>query len=272
MQYGAEIWGLNKSAMYIENIHLFALKRFLGVHVKTPNELVYGETGRYPIYINSSVQCVRYWLKMLRMDNDRLPFKAYKMLLGLESRGKKSWVSCIRDFLFQNGFGFVWINQGVENVNVFLKELRQRLVDNRWQGWDENIQSSCRYSFYRTFKTNYDCEAYLYLDLDRHVTFFMTRFRLGISNITVHRYRYANIRERDMLCPLCKKANEDEVHFLFSCPVYLDLRHEHIPRKFSENPCSFRAALLMANQNKAVMKNVCLYLYKAFKRRGTMLS
>ena len=49
-------------------VHLFGLKRYLGVDRKTPNDLVYGEAGRFPIQINASVRCVRYWLKLTRMD------------------------------------------------------------------------------------------------------------------------------------------------------------------------------------------------------------
>ena len=48
-QYGAELWGLDKAAVHTEKVHLFALKKFLGFHMRTPNDLVYGETGKYPI-------------------------------------------------------------------------------------------------------------------------------------------------------------------------------------------------------------------------------
>ena len=30
-QYGSELWGLDKAAIHIEKVHLYALKRFLGV-------------------------------------------------------------------------------------------------------------------------------------------------------------------------------------------------------------------------------------------------
>ena len=87
--YGAEIWGLDSSSSVIDNVHLFGLKRYLGVDRRTPNDLVYGEVGRFPIQINASVRCIRYWLKLIRMDEHRLPLRAYKMLLNLDQRGKK---------------------------------------------------------------------------------------------------------------------------------------------------------------------------------------
>ena len=41
--YGAEIWGLERCSSVIDNVHLFGLKRYLGVDRRTPNDLVYGE-------------------------------------------------------------------------------------------------------------------------------------------------------------------------------------------------------------------------------------
>ena len=86
--YGAEIWGLESSSSVIDNVHLFGLKRCLGVDRRTPNDLVCGEVGRFPIQINASVRCIRYWLKLTLMEEHRLPLRAYKMLLNLDQRGK----------------------------------------------------------------------------------------------------------------------------------------------------------------------------------------
>ena len=86
--YGAEIWDLESSSSVIDNVHLFDLKH-LGVDRRTPNDLVYGEVGRFPIQINASVRCIRYWLKLTCMEEHRLPLRAYKMLLNLDQRGKK---------------------------------------------------------------------------------------------------------------------------------------------------------------------------------------
>ena len=38
VQYGAEIWGMDKAAQHCEQVHLFALKKILGVEMRTPNE------------------------------------------------------------------------------------------------------------------------------------------------------------------------------------------------------------------------------------------
>ena len=43
--------------------------------------MVYGDTGRYELRIYSVLRCVKYWLRLLNMDNDRYAYKVYKMML-----------------------------------------------------------------------------------------------------------------------------------------------------------------------------------------------
>ena len=121
---GAEIWGLESSSSVTDNVHLFGLKRYLGVDRRTPNVLVYGEVGRFPIEINASVRCIRYWLKLTRIDEHRLPLRAYKMLLNLDQMGKTNWVTNFLKKECVNGFSYVWDNQGVGCLNAFIREFR----------------------------------------------------------------------------------------------------------------------------------------------------
>ena len=85
--YSAEIWGLHRLSN-VERVHTFACKRYLNVPLKVPNKFVYRETGRYPLYVNSAVRCIRYWLRILKLDPRRLPKQAYTMLFNMDERGK----------------------------------------------------------------------------------------------------------------------------------------------------------------------------------------
>jgi len=78
--YGSELWGLEKRD-HIEKAHVFACKRFLNATMKTPNAMCSGELGRYPLYINTTIRAVKYWLRLCRMSVDRLPKQAYLMML-----------------------------------------------------------------------------------------------------------------------------------------------------------------------------------------------
>ena len=88
---------------------MFALKRFLRVGQMTPNNMIY--TARYPLYINASVCAIRYWLKITILNEQRLPYKAFLMLLYLDEQGKNNWVTKIHKTLFRFGFGYVWQNK-----------------------------------------------------------------------------------------------------------------------------------------------------------------
>ena len=73
--YGFEIWGMQMD-LQIEKAHLFALKRLLNVSPKTPNDMVYGETGRTPLHLDAKVSSICFWLRLMRMEAERLPKKA----------------------------------------------------------------------------------------------------------------------------------------------------------------------------------------------------
>ena len=86
LTYGSEIWGLVQDQEEIERVHLSSIKRFLGLHPKAPRQVVYGESGRYPLYICTYIRCIKFWLHLASLDRSRYPSKAYKMLLSLQSK------------------------------------------------------------------------------------------------------------------------------------------------------------------------------------------
>ena len=50
-----------------------------------PGAAVCGETGRYPLYVVTYVKCIRYWLNLVRMPENRFPLKAHKNAFRLHS-------------------------------------------------------------------------------------------------------------------------------------------------------------------------------------------
>ena len=110
--YGSEIRGMQM------DLHLFAMKRLLNVSPKTPNDMVYGETGRTPLHMDAKVSSIRFWLRLMRMEAERLPRKAYNMLVSVYNNGRQCWVSAVHRNLTMYGFGYVWANQGVQKCKL----------------------------------------------------------------------------------------------------------------------------------------------------------
>ena len=63
-------------------------------------------------------------------------------LKNLDDVGKQTWASEINGLLYRNGFGHVWVNQGVGDVEHFLALYKQRLVDISTQEWHSDITKS----------------------------------------------------------------------------------------------------------------------------------
>ena len=127
----------------------------------TLNVVVLGECGRNPLFVVSYSKCVKYWLKLLMMENSSFPKIAYIMLFNLCECGKKNWLSMIKDTLFRYGFGVAYVNQGVGDVDKFMNEFTQRVKDNFLQEWQNDIQSLPKLVHYHIYKSIFEIEKYL---------------------------------------------------------------------------------------------------------------
>ena len=62
--YTCEVWGYENIDI-IEKVHLKFLKFILNLKSSTPNCMVYGLTGRYPLLITVKTRMIMYWAKIL---------------------------------------------------------------------------------------------------------------------------------------------------------------------------------------------------------------
>ena len=121
----------------------------------------------------------------------------------------------IRTTLFRFGFGYAWQNKGVQEVNLFIRCFRQRLIDNHWQDWKSRTDASDRFNFYRQFKTNHVQATYPSVDVNKYIRNSLIKFRFGVSPIVIHSLRYKTHAYTDTICPLCRATVENEVRFIF---------------------------------------------------------
>ena len=118
---------------------------------------------------------------------ERLQYKACLMFLPLDAQSKQL---IVHRSLFRFGFGYVWQNNGVQAIHVFVRNFKQRLIDNRWQDWNNRIDASDMFSFYRQFKLCYS-ERYLIKTRQNNMQLFIpystfTRME-AISNNSLHK-------------------------------------------------------------------------------------
>ena len=257
--YSSELWGM-KDCSLLESLHLQALKRFLHLPVQTPSIIAYGETGRYPIAITAKIRVIKYWLRILQMDSSRYPLKVYNMMLQSD---KTNWAKDIENMLCRYGFEKVWREQSVDNVPVFLSDLRESLITEFVRDWSSKLESSMRYGFYRRFKCSLRRELYLY-HVDKQVfRDTLIRFRAGFSELYVHRYRFLKDCPSSFICPSCCEEEEDEEHLLIRCPAYDDIRYKYI----LNDDIRLDVSDLMLSESIERLRATAMYIYYALKRR-----
>ena len=104
--YGSEIWGIERLSI-VEQVHVYACKRYMSLPKKTTNIAVLGDCGRYPMFIEAVKHVIKYWIRILKMREDRYVKKAYNMLMLTDQLGVRNWATYVKNILFSCGFGYV---------------------------------------------------------------------------------------------------------------------------------------------------------------------
>ena len=153
-----------QNSQKLERIHLQYCKHLLGVRTQTQNNFVYGELGRYPLFVQRTVTVVKYWLKIVHSVDVKYIRHTYNMLLDdtIQNPGKPNWVNSVKQLLERLGFGDVWLYQNVGNTELFLFELKDRLKHDFVRVWKSELENSTRARSYILFA---DIKFHDYLDV-----------------------------------------------------------------------------------------------------------
>lgn len=261
--YGSEIWGY-KQYDYIERVQNKICKMVLGVGRDVRNKIVLGECGRFPIYIDTQVQVMKYWCKIIHLEENRYPRQCYDMLLRQDRAGKNNWVTNIRNILCKIGFGIVWEMQNPGNINMFLTSFKTRLQDIYRQNWNEAVSSVQDYILYHPEIIK---AAYI-SDLDnikhRRAVCLLRSSSIALNGIP----RFGNMRN-DCFCKQCDGNHvEDLIHFLLKCPRYTRLRQKYIPPFYFRCPSSTKVQLLILNLKGKLACKVAVYITECLNIRN----
>lgn len=107
--YSCEIWGFENLNL-IEGVHLDFCKPLLKLRKSTPNYMVYGELGRFPMYLRIYQRMYNFWCTLVQPKTDKLSSFIYRIMLSLyqSSNIKSPWLQYIEKMLNQSGHWFLW--------------------------------------------------------------------------------------------------------------------------------------------------------------------
>ena len=69
--YGCEIWGFSNTDI-IEKVHIKLCKLLLNLKKSTPNLMIYGELGIYPMFLYKQLRMVNFWSKIVNGDDNKI--------------------------------------------------------------------------------------------------------------------------------------------------------------------------------------------------------
>ena len=251
-----------------EKIHLHFLKWVLGVHSKSSNVGVWGDSGRYPLIFECIKLSLNYYNRLNDLNDESLVFSALreqksmnlnwykniKCLLELDENYTLDHVSASRNTLTASQSHQNNINVNDKNINLkhltIAKPMPSRnynvnkihnMICNKFiDHWKHSKSTSSKLQFYNSIKGTFSKEPYLNLIISAHDRHSLTKFRISAHDLSIERGRYNNTQREDRVCMWCKTSMgldiiEDELHFLNTCDLYSKHRStliNHISKHF----------------------------------------
>lgn len=259
--YGCEIWGFENKEI-IEKIHLQFCKRILRVRNSTPNFMVYGELGRYPIEIIIKQRMLMYWNSLLT-NSSKLSSIMYNLMLKLYNSNptKFRWISFIKSTLDHCGLSFIWHDQIPFDKTLLKSTVKQKLVDQFIQNWFSLVNNSSRGKFYSIFKNEFCLESYL-IKLNQNNRLYISKLRCCNIKFPIETGRWTGIPVEDRICRLCRTNLGDEFHYLFNCKdsKVTEFRQKYIPSYYLKNPSEIKLKGMLSICHIQLYKNLSLFL------------
>jgi len=114
-----------------------------------------------------------------------------------------NWLCQVNKLLNTFGFGDVWVNQCVNNDNVFLTNVKSRLTDIFIQERDGFFAKSSKCLLYKYVEDTFCLQYYLKNLLPDPFLCLLAKFRMSSHQLFIEQGRYANILRSDRICQHC---------------------------------------------------------------------
>ena len=267
LDYASGIWG-NRKFQSIDNVQNRAIRYYLGVHRFAPILALYGDTGWIPSQFRHWVNIIRYWNRLLSFEDDRLT----KVVFNMDyDRCTNNWCSDTKDIFTKLNMLHYYESRTMVDLKSFEQIVRTYYSDI----WRESLINKPKLRSYLNFKTNFELEHYVKLNLTKHERSVLAQFRCGLLPIRIETGRYIGEPVENRLCRFCNSQNvESELHFLINCTFYNDIRQTVFSEilmvpDFTQLDEQGKLTFLMVNHPRKIAKYLAASL---FRRKQTVYS
>ena len=146
--YGSEVTGFENCKM-LERLCLQYYKIIVRAKKSTPNIMLYGELGRYPVDVIIKSRMIGFWQRLINGKPDKISYKLYKILLALHTGDifHSKWILSIRNTLLECDKDLMWLSQ-VAPLNI-AKLVKTKLIENYKELWKVSVYESPKCLNYR---------------------------------------------------------------------------------------------------------------------------
>ena len=259
--YGCEVWGFSNNAI-VERVHLKFCKLLLHLKPSTPDFMIYGELGRYPMDIQIKTRMISYWSNLINGKQTKIAAMLYKLsaITNEEVSGKFKWIEYIKNTLNNCGLSNIWHCLYQVNPEWLRQKIKLTLTDQFKQSWYALVENSPKALNYRIFKESPNFENYLnFLPKRDAITF--CRFRLGNHHLPIERGRWNNIERGDRICEKCMRRDiGDEFHYILNCDNLNNERKICLPAKYINNRNIITFNNIMTSKKQSFVKKLCTFI------------
>lgn len=258
--YGCELWGFGNLDV-IDRVQLKFFKQILNLKKSTPSYMVYGELGAFPLTVDIQTRMVSFWTKLCDNGKNDIASSLYALINNLneEKKIKSKWLCHIKNIIASNGFGNIWDHHNEINDKWFVKAFKQKLMDQYLQKWNSLVDNSSCSLNYRIFKETFHMNNYFTFLTNRECKI-LTKFRTRNHRLPVEIGRWTGIPLNERKCWLCKGEAGDEYHYILKCSFFNNQRKKFVKPYYYRSPNTFKLKLLMNENNKTIMKNLCVFI------------
>ena len=217
LEYCSGVWGF-KEFDQCEKIHQRAIRYYLGVHQKAPLLAICGDMGWSSAHYRRQLNMLRFWNRLLTMDENRLTKKVFNWDHSL---CRQNWSEEMLHLFHTFDLDHVFHDKEICDLEYVSQSLQVNLEND----WKNKLKTKPKLRTYIKFKDWYKTEDYVRFNICRRQRSLMAQFRIGILPLHVETGRFRGVPLEERLCLLCSKnAIEDEQHFVLDCELYQELR------------------------------------------------
>ena len=209
----------------------------MGLNKKSVNATAWGETGKFPIFIDCIRLCVNYFKRIVNLPDSNFAHAAIIEQMRLDLpwfTGIKKIIDTFDDldpihyrisaFSKTNGIYLSDLCSPIKIVN----NIRDQFINN----WYNSIQTFSKLDFYKDLKSDFKWEPYLDTIHSFNSRRSTSRIRCSSHRLHIETGRYTNVNRQDRICRFCFQTYsistvESEAHILNTCPRGTTIREAY---------------------------------------------